>query len=138
MNPTETMVYRELESKLKNYSWLTIWLSHNYDKAYWIPILDREQAKINEIKRWARTLPWGRVRHYYLTWLRWYYQPDLRSARFELRWQFERRSMDRYHRQQERRQLAIANFKGNIPRPNISETKSFASTEKYSDEMPQL
>lgn len=117
MNQKETLVYNELASRLTNYSELTIWLSHNYDKEYWLPILDKEQERINAIKKWAKTLPWSMVRHYYLSWIRWYYQPGLWAAKIELYFQFTKRGMDRYYRAEKKRRDAITAFSGDIPRP---------------------
>jgi len=81
----DTKIYRILNSRLRHISDLDVWISHNYDSSHWNLVFDREQKKIDEIRAWARTLPYGPERRSYLHWLDYYFEWGLNEARKELK-----------------------------------------------------
>lgn len=110
-------VLHVLQGKLRHLSELEVWLSHNYDKNYWNAIFDSEQAKINQIRAWARELPDRQIRHSYLEWLDYYFEVGLRDARKELEYQGTRRSHEVYRKQQD--QVHLATLTKEVPEPNL-------------------
>jgi len=81
----DTKIYRILKGRLRHIGDLDVWLSHNYDSNHWNLVFDREQKKIDEIRAWARTLPYGPERRSYLDWLDYYFEWGLNAARKELK-----------------------------------------------------
>lgn len=118
MDAEEIMVFDALKSHpLEHYTALSIWLSHNYDSSYWEPILAKAQSDVDIIRKWAEALPKGKIRSHYLEWLRYYYQYGLDDARKELREQNTRKQHDASREKYHATQNAIAEYRGEIPKP---------------------
>jgi len=117
-NATELLVYRELENRLETINDVRLYLSHNYDPSFWEPRFAEQQRKIDNIREWALGLSneQAKVREYYLSWLKDYYQHGLDSARKELRTQKQRREMDEYHAENARIRDDLASHPA-IPTP---------------------
>lgn len=93
--PADWMALRELQSTLPTDNYLDVWISRNYDVAYWNAEFARQQKRIDDLRRWAGSLSDECSRLAYLDWLD-YYQNELNSGRSELVSQSEKREMDRY------------------------------------------
>jgi len=108
-------VLHALQSRLRHINDLEIWLSHNYNPDHWNPILDAEQAKIDTIRAWAKTLPDRVVRKSYLAWLDYYFELGLRDARMELQDQKIRKDHEEYRARQD--SISLATLNRTVPEP---------------------
>jgi hypothetical protein len=75
--------------------------------------LDREQAEIDRLYEWVKTLPFLE-RLAYKGWLH-YAQGGVNSARREIKYGWQRKSMDRYHTKRGRENAAIDQYKISKP-----------------------
>lgn len=111
-----TMVMRTLNQRIEHVGSLTVWLSGNYDPAYWNPRLQKIEDEIAKVRSWAKTLPYGTVRSEYLQWLTYYYEVGLNDARKELRTKATKREQDEYHVKNDKHSDAVNNA-APIPTP---------------------
>jgi hypothetical protein len=111
-----TMVMRTLNQRIEHTGSLDVWLSNNYDPAYWEPRLQKIEDEIAKVRTWAKTLPYGAVRSEYLQWLTYYYESGLNDARKELRTKETKREQDEFHAKNDRHFEAVNNA-GPIPTP---------------------
>lgn len=108
-------VLHVLQARLRHLGALDIWMSHNYDQNYWVPILDAEQTKIDSIRAWARNQSDRAIRHSYLQWLDYYFEIALRDARKELETQTILRNHRVYDKKQNR--IHVAALEKIVPEP---------------------
>jgi hypothetical protein len=98
---------------------LHVWLSHDYSVALWKPRLDSWQSKIDELRKWTKSLGWL-DRRAYNGWLN-FFQKELDSAWSELRTKKETRKMDDYKRRSLKQDAAKRRFAENhfLPEPPV-------------------
>lgn len=89
----DSAVLSALYPRLHRYSDLDVWLSHNYDPAYWGERLDGASLEIKRIREWASTLPDPAVRSAYIGWLD-YYDGGIAEAWREVKTQKTRREQE--------------------------------------------
>ena len=103
-------------SLFPDYTYLDVWLSGNYDPAWWSPRFEEEQKGIDKIRNWAKTtLPWCPLRSEYLGWMD-FYQDRLNGARSELKNKKQKKEMEDYYQENENRRKRLASVP-NIPSP---------------------
>lgn len=83
--------------KFPQYGAVDVWISHNYDPAYWNPKFAEEQTKITQLGTWSKTLSNPCLRASWNKWLA-YYQSNLDEARSELKTKKTKIEMDEFER----------------------------------------
>lgn len=110
------IVLNDTLQKFPQYDYLSVWLSHDYNKNYWMPKFAEEQTAIDRIRAWSLTLSDSCFIKNYATWLD-YYQHELDSAKDELRTQKEKKNMDEYDRQNKQLGTYVDNYSRTNPSP---------------------
>jgi len=107
------IAYRKVSAVLGQFPCnnLSVWLSHNYVEAHWLPIFAEKQSEIDRLRSWAKEIANPTVKRAYSGWINWY-DRSLEEARVELRTRNTKTEMDLYEseladmRQQEEKRQA--------------------------------
>lgn len=119
-NAVYQIVLEDTSHKFPQYNEVDIWVSHNYDTVHWKPLLDAEQAEIDRIRAWSKTLSDPCFRKQYASWLD-FYQNGLDAAWSELVTQALKKDMDGLSRGEASTQDQVREYRQNnsVPQPPL-------------------